>query len=122
MSHIMPISVERYNKLVERCKKNKSKSSFVVWPDAEEDFFDDVWHARRNGPAGMWLTGMKRKIWWDEDEEDLLVYDYWGATILLVPLNADQQQNNCGSCDKILTWEDGEWSGEGHRCSDCYFK
>ena len=39
-----------------------------------------------------------------------------------VDYNEEEEENNCASCDNILTWEDGEYSGEGHRCSGCYFK
>jgi len=34
----------------------------------------------------------------------------------------DEEEKECASCNNILTWEDGEYSGEGHRCSGCYFK
>ena len=33
-----------------------------------------------------------------------------------------ETEKECASCNNILTWEDGEYSGEGHRCSGCYFK
>ena len=34
----------------------------------------------------------------------------------------EEDEKECASCNNILTWEDGEYSGEGHRCSGCYFK
>jgi len=34
----------------------------------------------------------------------------------------EEEEKKCASCNNILTWEDGEYSGEGHRCSGCYFK
>tara|TARA_B110001450_G_C17568945_1_gene459955 strand:- start:43 stop:528 length:486 start_codon:yes stop_codon:yes gene_type:complete len=36
--------------------------------------------------------------------------------------DSDDEEKECASCNNILTWEDGEYSGEGHRCSGCYFK
>jgi hypothetical protein len=37
-------------------------------------------------------------------------------------IDEERIEKECASCNNILTWEDGEYTGEGHRCSGCYFK